>query len=121
MNKTCCLNRSDGFLAIESILSCMENPKDSEVIRLNPLGPHFYVNDGRPFRFPEGWRDAITDRMNEIIGNMDDMMDVPVTHEHIKAHVEITTVEWDDDDFEIQPFDIDESWYSEEELYDFDF
>lgn len=101
----------------------MEDPDYEEEIRMNAMGPHFYVNDGRPFTFPEGWRDAITDVMNQKISEMDERLDIPVTHEHIKEHEKITTVQWneDGDDFEIQPFGIDDEWHSEEELYDFDF
>lgn len=100
---------------------------NEESVKMNPLGPHFYVDDSRPFTFPEGWRDAVTDRMNHIIAEMDEEHGWPITHEHIEGHTEITTVQWEDDalenqemgerfGFEIQPFDVTLDWYSREQV-----
>lgn len=98
----------------------MEDATHSEVVRFNPTGMHFYVNDSRPFSFPEPFRDSIQDVMHQLLDELNSESERPITKAHIKPHTEITTVEWNDEEFEVQPFGVSKEWYSEEELYDFE-
>lgn len=106
----------------------MENPDYEAPVKMNPLGPHYYVEDDyfdgpeRRYEFPESWRDALVDRMYQIMLDLDDEHSWPITAEFIHGHTEITTVQWneDGDDFEIQPFEVSMDWYSRSQLREYD-
>jgi hypothetical protein len=91
-------------------------------IKMNPLGPHFYV-DVDVDEKPGGMVDLVTNVMNDILLEMDENDTREINHEHIRGHETITTIEWEHNpdssyniDFDVEDFDIDESWYSESKL-----
>lgn len=58
--------------------------------------------------------------MHQMLAELDAEASYPINKKHIKAHTEITKVEWTEDKFEIQSFGVSLDWYSKEELWDFE-
>lgn len=94
-------------------------------IKMNHLGPHFYV-DVEVGEKPGSMVDLVTDVMNNILIEMDEEHDIPITHEYIRDHETITTIEWEHNpdssyniDYELEEFDVDSSWYSESKLREY--
>lgn len=91
----------------------------SGVVKMNPLGPHFYI-DAEEGEAPPSDADAMTDMMNHRLSRMDDEHGWPVTHAHIEGHVPITNVTWENGDYFVEDFDVTLDWYSRESLWEWD-
>lgn len=91
---------------------------NEEDVRMNPMGPHWYVDDYR--EFPEKLRDSVHDRMSQRLAEMNVDHGWEINIFHVKGHVPVTTVKWDGedaDDFTIEDFDVSMDWYSREQLW----
>jgi len=62
------------------------------VVKMNPLGPHFYVDSDD--EKPAGMVDVVTDTMNQMLSEVDADSRLTVEHGHIKCHEPITQVSW---------------------------
>lgn len=94
-------------------------------VKMNPAGPHFYIDPDDQYQSPPEDADVATNWMNERLTEMNERHGWPITHAHIEAHTAITSVEWSgegyDREFEFQDFDVSLDWYSQERLWEWDF
>lgn len=95
----------------------MKQPDGCASVKMNANGPHFYASDSSIVL------DGLTNVMNVMLTELDAESSVPVEHKHIVQNVEITTVEWKEEDgeieFEVEPFIISDRWYKQDPIHSF--
>lgn len=108
---------SEGFICTTHIRWCMAECHG--VVKMNPLGPHFYVSVESGEK-PTGMVDVLTDRMNELLSVVAADSGREVTHEHIRGHEPITHVSWDaDGSISVECPALSETWYSAEPIHNY--
>jgi hypothetical protein len=95
------------------------------VVKMNPLGPHFYV-DVEEGEKPTGMVDLMTDVMNTMLAEVDADHGWPITHGHIKGHEPITKVSWEPDpetsygiDYQVESPAVSQTWYSQAQIREY--
>lgn len=99
----------------------------SGTVRMNPLGPHFYVNVEQGEK-PPGMVDLMTDTMNHLLTDLNERHGWEITNAHVRGHVDIAEVSWDPNpdnsygiDLHVEPVEVSFDWYSRSQVHEWDF
>jgi len=94
-----------------------DEPRGRGVVKMNPLGPHFYV-DVEEGEKPTGMVDLMTDVMNTMLAEVD----------AIKGHEPITKVSWEPDpeasygiDYQVESPAVSQTWYSRRQIRQYNY